>query len=181
MNVDVLNRSGIKTTAQSRLAIADCDVHPRPPGAAIGGVSKALYPYLSQRWREHIETIGVRYRQPWEKGSAFPKGQPQACRRDAWPNGDNPGSDLAFMAEQHLDPNNVAFGILNPLTSGQGAQDLDLSAALTHATNEWQVAEWTSRDSRLKASVVVPFEDGPASATMIAHAPVIRTSPRCCC
>jgi uncharacterized protein len=29
------------------------------------------------------------------------------------------------------------------------------------------VAEWTSRDSRLKASVVVPFEDGPASARMI--------------
>ena len=27
----------------------------------------------------------------------------------------------AFMAEQHLDPNNVALGILNPLTSGQGA------------------------------------------------------------
>jgi len=71
------------------------------------------------------------------------------------------------MAEQHLDPNNVALGILNPLTSGQGAQDGDLSAALTHATNEWQVAEWTSRDSRLKASVVVPFEDGPTSATMI--------------
>ena len=157
----------MQTAAQSKLAIADCDVHPRPPGAGIGGVSKALYPYLSQRWREHIETIGVRYRQPWEKGSAYPKGQPQACRRDAWPNGDNPGSDLAFMAEQHLDPNNVAFGILNPLTSGQGAQDLDLSAALTHATNEWQVAEWTSRDSRLKASVVVPFEDGPASAKMI--------------
>ena len=111
----------------------------------------------------------MRYRQPWEKGSAYPKGQPQACRRDAWPNGDNPGSDLAFMAEQHLDPNNVALGILNPLTSGQGAQDLDLSAALTHATNEWQVAEWTSRDSRLKASVVVPFEDGPTSAKMIAQ------------
>ena len=29
------------------------------------------------------------------------------------------------------------------------------------------MAEWTSRDSRLKASVVVPFEDGPTSAKMI--------------
>jgi predicted TIM-barrel fold metal-dependent hydrolase len=71
------------------------------------------------------------------------------------------------MAQQHLDPNNVAFGVLNPLTSGQGAQDADLSAALTHATNEWQVAEWTSRDTRLKASVVVPYEDGATSARMI--------------
>jgi hypothetical protein len=167
MNVDVLNRSGLQAPAQSKLAIADCDVHPRPAGAGIGGVSKSLYPYLSKRWQEHVETIGVRYRQPWERGSAYPKGQPQACRRDAWPNGENPGSNLGFMAEQHLDPNNVALGILNPLTSGQGAQDGDLSAALTHATNEWQVAEWTSRDSRLKASVVVPFEDGPTSAKMI--------------
>ena len=167
MNVDVLNRSGIQPAAQSKLAIADCDVHPRPAGAGIGGVSKSLYPYLSKRWQEHVETFGVRYRQPWEKGSAYPKGQPQACRRDAWPNGENPGSDLAFMAEQHLDPNNVALGILNPLTSGQGAQDGELSAALTHATNEWQVAEWASRDARLKASVVVPFEDGPTSARMI--------------
>ena len=108
MNVEVLNRSGLQTPAQSKLAIADCDVHPRPAGAGIGGVSRSLYPYLSKRWQEHVETIGVRYRQPWEKGSAYPKGQPQACRRDAWPNGDNPGSDLAFMAEQHLDPTNVA-------------------------------------------------------------------------
>ncbi len=93
-----------------------------------------------------------------------------------------PGSDLAFMAEQHLDPNNVALGILNPLTSGQGAQDPDLSAALTHATNEWQVAEWTSRDARLKASVVVPYEDGPTSAQDDrARAPATPTSPRCCC
>ena len=98
MNVDVLNRSGLQTPAQSKLAIADCDVHPRAPGVGIGGVSKALYPFLSQRWREHVETIGVRYRQPWERGSAYPKGQPQAARRDAWPNGDNPGSDVAFMA-----------------------------------------------------------------------------------
>ena len=98
MNVDVLNRSGVQTAAPSRLAIADCDVHPRPRGVGIGGVSKSLYPYLSKRWRDHVEQFGVRYRQPWEKGSAYPKGQPQACRRDAWPNGDSPGSDLGFMA-----------------------------------------------------------------------------------
>jgi hypothetical protein len=162
MNVDVLNRSGVQQAAQSRLAIADCDIHPRTKGY------EALYPWLSQRWQAHIETFGVTYRQPFEKGPAFPKAQPTACRRDAWPaNGGEPGSDLAFMAAQHLDPNNVTLGILNPLTSGQGAQNLDLSAAITHAINEWQIAEWTSRDSRLKASVVVPYEDPTASAKEI--------------
>ena len=30
------------------------------------------------------------------------------------------------MRAQHLEPNNVALGILNPLSAGQGAQDADL-------------------------------------------------------
>src|SRR5579883_569757 len=102
------------------------------------------------------------------KGPAYPKAQPQASRRDAWPpGGGGPGSDLGFMAAQHLDPNNVALGILNPLTSGQGAMNPELSAAITHATNEWQIAEWTSRDKRLRASVVVPYEDPPAAVKEI--------------
>src|SRR6185437_8240133 len=167
MNVDVLNRTGVQPAASTRLAIADCDVHPRPAGAGIGGVSKALYPYLSKRWQEHVQSFGIQYRQPWEKGSAYPKGQPQACRRDAWPEGDMPGSDLGFMARQHLDPNNVALGILNPLTSGQGAINPDLSNAICRATNEWQKADWTSQDSRLKASVVIPYEDTVASVKEI--------------
>jgi len=162
MNVDVLNRSGVQSAAQSRLAIADCDIHPRTNGY------KSLYPWLSRRWQEHLAAFGVTYRQPWEKGPAFPKSQPTACRRDAWPpGGGQPGSDLAFMAAQYLDPSNVTLGILNPLTSGQGAQNPDLSAAITHATNEWQIAEWTSRDARLKASVVVPYEDPAAAAQEI--------------
>jgi predicted TIM-barrel fold metal-dependent hydrolase len=161
MNVDVLNRSGVQQAAQSRLAIADCDIHPRTLGY------KALYPWLSKHWQEHLETFGATFRQPWEKGPAFPKAQPQACRRDAWPEGGQPGSDLAFMAAQYLDPSNVTLGILNPLGSGQGAQNPDLSAAIAHATNEWQIEEWTSRDARLRASVVVPYEDAAASAKEI--------------
>ena len=168
MNVDVLNRSGIQPAATSKLAIADGDIHPRPAGVGIGGVSPALYPYMTKQWVEHVTAFGITYRQPWEKGSAYPKGQPQAARRDAWtPGGGSPGSDLAFMRQQHLDPNNVALGILNPLTSGQGAQNPDLSLAVCHATNEWQKAEWTSQDSRLKASVVVPYEDTVASVREI--------------
>ena len=168
MNVDVLNRSGVQPENASKLAIADGDIHPRPPGVGIGGVSKALYPYLSKQWREHVEAFGITYRQPWEKGSAYPKGQPQAARRDAWtPGGGSPGRELAFMQKQLLDPNNVALGILNPLTSGQGAQNPDLSNAICHATNEWQKADWTSQDSRLKASVVIPYEDTVAAVKEI--------------
>src|ERR1700761_7113204 len=168
MNVDVLGRRDAPSTSTSKLAIADCDIHPRPAGVGIGGVSKSLYPYLSKRWLDHVETFGIQYRQQWEKGSSYPKGQPQACRRDAFtPDGGSPGSSLDFMAQQHLDPNNVALGILNPLTSGQGATNPLLSDAITHATNEWQKAEWTSRDNRLRGSVVVPYEDATASVKEI--------------
>jgi len=168
MNVDILNRSGVQPAAASRLAIADCDIHPRPAGGSVGGVPKALFPYMPRRWVDHVSSFGVAFRQPWEKGPAYPKNQPAASRRDAWmPDGGAPGSDLRFMAEQHLDPNNVTLGILNPLGSGQGAQNPELSAVLTHATNEWQKEEWTSKDTRLRASVVVPYEDALASAAEI--------------
>ena len=54
-----------------------------------------------------------------------------------------------------------------PLQTGQGIRNQDLSAALATAINDWQIAEWTSKDSRLKGSIVVANEDGPAAAAEI--------------
>ena len=157
MNLQVRNR--VDAGADTRMAIADCDIHPSPKSLEI-----EIYPYLSRRWQSHLETYGMIYRQGFPTGPAFPKGQPDAARRDAFPpGGGRPGSDLDFMREQHLDPNNVQLGILNPLRSGQGLQNADLAAAYCRAVNEWQVAEWTSREPRLKASVMVNYED-PVSA-----------------
>jgi predicted TIM-barrel fold metal-dependent hydrolase len=149
-------------TANSRLAIADCDIHPAVRTEAD------LDPWIPQRWRDHRATFGAGRRLGMQSGPAYPKSQPNASRRDAVPpEGGRHGSSLSFMQAQHLDPNNVTLGILNPLGSGQGVSNPDLSAAICHATNEWQVAEWTSKDRRLKASVVVPYEDAAASAAEI--------------
>jgi predicted TIM-barrel fold metal-dependent hydrolase len=71
------------------------------------------------------------------------------------------------MQQQHLDPNNVALGILNPLGVGQGAQNLGLSAALCAAANHWQLEAWTSQDRRLRASIVIPYEDTEAAVAEI--------------
>ncbi|MBV9786179.1 MAG: amidohydrolase [Acidisphaera sp.] len=163
MNVELRERPQAAATPLSRLAIADCDIHPTRRLLAD------IHPYLSKRWQEHLQTFGLRYRQPYQNGPAYPKGQPQACRRDAVPpGGGKPGCDLDFMRAQHLDPNNVQLGILNPLSpSGQGFQNTDFSIAFCRAINDWQVAEWTSREKRLRASIVVPYEDGAASAAEI--------------
>jgi uncharacterized protein len=151
MNVNVEPQATKR--AANRLAIADCDIHP------VRRKPSDFDPWLPARWRDHLKTFGGLRRLGMQAGPAFPKGQPDAARRDALPpEGGRAGSSLSFMQKQHLDPNNVVFGVLNPLQSGQGIANPELCAALCHATNEWQVAEWTSKDSRLKASIVVPYE-----------------------
>jgi uncharacterized protein len=148
--------------AQARLAIVDCDIHPK-------NSLEDLRPHLSNRWWDYLQTYGRRQRHGFVNGYPFPKMTPIASRRDAWPpSGGGPGSDLAFMQEQHLDHYGIEFGVLNPLApSGQGDQNSDFSAALAYANNEAQLARWTRPDKRLRASVVVPYEDAEASAREI--------------
>jgi predicted TIM-barrel fold metal-dependent hydrolase len=79
-----------------------------------------------------------------------------------------PASDLDFVRQQHLDLYGIDAAIMNPLSpTGQGDQNVELSIAMASAANEAQLAHWTGRDQRLKASVVVPYEDGAASAAEI--------------
>src|SRR3981081_153087 len=145
-----------------KTAIADCDIHPARATAT------ELYPFLAKRWHAHLETYGKHAYQGMMEGPPYPKAQPNASRRDAYPPEGGPqGSSLSFMQQQHLDPNNVALGVLNPLNTGQGLRNHDLSAALATAINDWQIAEWTGQDSRLKGSVVVANEDGVAAAAEI--------------
>ena len=165
MNLQIIDRPTAARPGSTRTAIADCDIHPSPKS-----LQTDIYPYLSRRWQRHLETYGMIYRQGFPTGPAFPKGQPDAARRDAFPpGGGRPGSDLAFMQAQHLDPHNVELGVLNPLRSGQGLQNGALATAYCRAVNEWQIAEWTSKEPRLKASVVVPYEDSVASVSEIDH------------
>ncbi|MEJ1977571.1 MAG: amidohydrolase family protein [Acetobacteraceae bacterium] len=69
------------------------------------------------------------------------------------------GSDLAFMRAQHLDPFNVAFGILQVLVpTGASQRNVDYGAALCAALNEWQLDKWTGPEPRLRGSLLVPQE-----------------------
>ncbi len=151
-----------KTAAKASPEIVDVDIHPKHTLADFR-------PYLSNHWWDYLQTYGRRSRHGHVDGYPFPKMTPLATRRDAWPpGGGGPGSDLAFMQAQHLDHYGIDFGVLNPLApSGQGDQNAGLSAALAFATNECQLERWALRDKRLKASVVVPYEDPGASAQEI--------------
>ncbi len=163
MNIHISDIEAKKRETRIGLAIADGDIHPAPRSI------KALYPYLARRWQDHLDTYGLIPRHQYQAGPAYPKGNPDASRRDAYPpEGGRPGSSLAFMQAQHLDPNNVELGILNPLAPTPGnAQNPELAIALAGAMHEWQIAEWTEKDARLKGSIMPPYEDGPAAATEI--------------
>lgn len=159
MNIAMPQR---QTVDKAKAAIIDCDIHPflRSPAA--------IEPYLSQRWRDHLRAYGSRMRDPLG-GRVYPNATPMLSRRDSWPPGGGPpGSDLQFMREQHLDPVGIAFGILQPLVpGGRDDRNTDFGVALCRAINEWQVAEWTSKEPRLKASICVPYEDPPAAVEEI--------------
>src|ERR1700750_2245829 len=120
-------RAGAEQAAAAsvKTAIADCDIHP------ARATPTELYPYLAKRWHAHLETYGKQAYQGMLEGRPYPKPQPNASRRDAYPpEGGQQGSSLSFMQKQHLDPNNVALGVLNPLQVGQGIRNQDLSAAM---------------------------------------------------
>lgn len=134
--------------ARTRPALIDCDLHNELHGDVL-----ALLPYLSQRWRTHVETFGAR----GPGGAFYPRFMDH--RQDARPpSGRRAGSDVSYTRSHYLDPYNVAYGILIPLSPAPRQMNLELSAALATACNDWQVAEWLDLEPRLRASIVIPLE-----------------------
>ncbi|TAK20242.1 MAG: amidohydrolase [Chloroflexota bacterium] len=140
----------------TRPAMIDCDHHNELDSDAD------LHPYLSGRWLEHAKTYGVR----GPAGGFYPRFMPH--REDARPpSGRKSGSEARYTASHFLDPEDVAYAILIPLSPAGGQQNLAFGAALATAVNDWQVAEWLDVDPRFRASITIPFEDPPAAIAEI--------------
>ncbi len=134
--------------AQTRPALIDCDLHNE-----LHGDVQALLPYLSERWREHVQTFGAR----GPGGASYPRFMD--ARQDARPpSGRRAGSEVDYFRSHYLDPYNVAYGILIPLNPAPRQMNHELGAALATAVNDWQVAEWLDREPRLRASMAVSVE-----------------------
>jgi len=148
--------------ARTRLEIIDGDVHP-----ALRSMAD-LKPFLSPQWREHLEIYGSRRRSGFSY-EPYPKSAPKACRRDAWPEeGGPPGSSLDLIRTQYLDAYGIEVAILGPLgASGNSELNMEFSAALVSATNDWQREFFAKPEPRLKASIVVPSEHAEASVQEI--------------
>ncbi|MBS0560649.1 MAG: amidohydrolase [Proteobacteria bacterium] len=146
----------------SGLGIVDTDIHPYMK------TPRDLDPFLPARWQQYLRQYDKFVCGPYATKGTYPRFSPNTCRRDAWPPGGGlPGSDVAFMREQHLDANNVAFGVLEPLLNANIARNLDAAAAFCTAMNDWQKEVFYRADNRLRASILVPQDDAEASVKEI--------------
>jgi hypothetical protein len=148
-----------KTAApRTQLSVIDCDIHPTPR------TDQTLRAYMPARWQRYLDDFAGR----GYSGLYYPLANLNAARTDAWPpSGGPPASDLGFLRQQLLDLWQMDYGILLPLL-GVGRQvNLEFSAALASAINDWQIAEWLEPEPRLRGSLVVAFEDGPLAVAEI--------------
>jgi len=144
--------------AEQRNGVIDCDIHNTIP------TIQALFPYLSDHWREYISQSA--FRGPGD--TAYPSGARTSVRPDATAgDGRPPGSDLALLREQVLDPWGVDIGILTCAYAVESIHNPDTAAALASALNDWQIAEWLEKEPRLRASIVVPSQQPEMAAREI--------------
>jgi uncharacterized protein len=139
-------------------SVIDGDIHNQPKSR------RDLGRYMTARWRRHHETFGPRE----YMGASYPRANDHAARTDSWPpGGAPPGSDLDFMRHQLLDTWGIEYGVLNPLLGAGQQRNLDYGAALARAINDWLIAEWLEPEPRLRASMVVEYEDASLAAAEI--------------
>jgi hypothetical protein len=112
--------------------IVDCDVHCAPDSY------DALFPYLSDYWRQYITEAGIRL-----NGLAH-----------AYPRGVAPPAPSSYeaLAERVLGGSAAAqVVVLNCLTGFETHRNAYFSAAVASAINDWVREEFLARDSRLRA------------------------------
>jgi predicted TIM-barrel fold metal-dependent hydrolase len=126
----------------------DCDLHPSVPSMGV------LLPYLDDYWRE---MVSVRALDRLNLSlTSYPQNAAISCRPDwALDSGAKPGTSLKAMQEHVLDRYRPRYGLLNCLYGALVFHSEDLAAAFCRATNDWIRDEWLSRDSRLRASIMI--------------------------
>jgi predicted TIM-barrel fold metal-dependent hydrolase len=113
----------------------DCDVHCAPASY------DALFPYLSDYWRQYITEAGIRL-------NGLAHAYPRAIAAPA-------PSSYESLAERVLDRGDDRIVVLNCVTGFETHRNAYFAAAVASAINDWMRDEFLARDPRLRASLVV--------------------------
>jgi predicted TIM-barrel fold metal-dependent hydrolase len=135
----------------------DCDVHPAVPSI------DALLPFLPGHWGEVVLQRGINDLDT----ASYPQTTPLAARPDWRSNGSKPGSRLDLLQEHALDRWGINAAICNCIYGVWTLFSADMAAAFARAVNSWLAREWLDRDSRLRASIVLPLQSPEAAVDEI--------------
>jgi uncharacterized protein len=125
----------------------DCDVHVAPE------TFDALFPYLSDYWRQYITEAGVRL---GGVAFAYPPGAPTTASPTARELAGPPvPPTYNQLKENVLDRTDPRAVVLNCLTGFETHRNPYYAAAVAGAINDWLREEFLARDDRLRASLVV--------------------------
>lgn len=138
-------------------SIIDTDLHNELPAL------KALYPYLPDHWVDYCNESAF----VGPDANDYPAGSPLTARPGSKPASGPPGSDLALLRSQVLEPWQTEIGILNCAYRVGSVHNPDLAMALASAVNRWQIDEWLEKEPRLRASIVVPSQTPERAAQEI--------------
>src|SRR5437870_2606609 len=128
----------------------DCDIHP-----AVGGTRTTLLPYLDDHWKEQVVSRAI----DGLDLNSYPPNMPFSGRADWRPSdGSKPGSDLKMVQRGAFDQLGASHAICNVIYGAQAVFDAYMAAGFCKAINDWIAAEWLAKDSRLRASIVVPMQ-----------------------
>lgn len=141
--------TGAIATGKDYAGAIDCDVHPRVPGI------KSLMPYMDDYWRETVEVRGIDVFET----VAYPNNAPLTTRPDFKQGGQRADEDAGRMATALIDRHGFGHAICNCLYAVQMIRDEHMAKAFARAVNDWVRHEWLDRDSRLRASIVVPIQN----------------------
>ena len=128
--------------------VIDCDVHPTVPDM------RALLPYLSEHWQEVVVEREIQSLD----SQSYPPNAPLTARPDWRTTGGRAAVEAGGLVAQVLDRWGADAAILNCLYGVQLVLSEDMARAFARAINDWLAKEWLDRDSRLRASIVVPLQ-----------------------
>src|ERR1700733_3756446 len=125
----------------------DCDVHVAPE------TFDALFPYLSDYWRQYITEAGVRL---GGVAFAYPPNAPTTASPTARElAGPSVPASYNQLKENVLDRTDPRAVVLNCLTGFETHRNPYYATAVASAINDWLREEFLARDDRLRASLVV--------------------------
>lgn len=126
----------------------DCDIHPTLPGL------HTLFPYLPEHWRDIFVTRGMHEL----VSNSYPPGSPLSFRPEWRPREGGTAALLDQLRTEALDPWGTQLAICNCLYGVQLLHSEDMAAAIARAINEWMARELLDRETRLRASIVIPVQ-----------------------